>query len=148
MVDFLRAHTQHPPLTQLSCCGESEQNQVLGVHIIEDLSWNINIASWGQENLTGSLHPLYNWVAPVPIVCSFYQGRMESILTSCRTVWCGGFTPSCQKTLQHLERTAEKIIGAVLPTHQDIWPTKHFVVPLTPHTPHTSSSASPRLVGE
>ncbi|KAK0147812.1 hypothetical protein N1851_012502 [Merluccius polli] len=50
-------------------------------------------------------------------------GNHESILTSCITVWYGGCTASCRRTLQRIVRAAEKIVGAPLPSLQDIYNT-------------------------
>ncbi|KAF0024978.1 hypothetical protein F2P81_021859 [Scophthalmus maximus] len=35
-------------------------------------------------------------------MCSFYRGTIESILTSCITVWYGSCTSSNRKTLQRI----------------------------------------------
>lgn len=51
-----------------------------------------------------------------PILNSFYRGLIESVLTSCLTVWYGNCTASNRKTLQRIVRTADKIIGVYLPT--------------------------------
>ncbi len=119
VVDFWRAHAQHPPLTingaaveRVSCI------KFLGVHITEDLSWNINIASLAKkaQQCLYFLHKLRRAKAPVPIMHSFYRATTESILTSCITVWYGGCTTCCRKTLQRIVRAAEKIIGTSLPS--------------------------------
>ncbi|TWW78472.1 hypothetical protein D4764_11G0005930 [Takifugu flavidus] len=47
-------------------------------------------------------------------MCSFYRGTIESIITGCITVWCGGCTACSQKTLQRIVNAARKIIGAPL----------------------------------
>ncbi|KAK0131581.1 hypothetical protein N1851_033757 [Merluccius polli] len=57
-------------------------------------------------------------------MCSFYRGTIESILSSCITVWYGGCTASCRRTLQRIVRAAEKIVGAPLPSLQDIYNTR------------------------
>ena len=55
---------------------------------------------------------------------SFYRGTIESILTSCLTVWYGSCAASCRKTLQRTVRAAEKIIGAPLPAVDTIYSTR------------------------
>lgn len=55
---------------------------------------------------------------------SFYRGTIESILTSCITVWYGACTVSCRKTLQRTVKAAEKIIGVSLPSLLDIYNTR------------------------
>ncbi len=54
--------------------------------------------------------------APAPIMCTFYRGTIESILTSCITVWYGACNASCRKSLQRIVRAAEKIVGVSLPS--------------------------------
>ncbi len=62
--------------------------------------------------------------APAPIMCTFYRGTIESILTSCITVWYGACNASCRKSLQRIVRAAEKIVGVSLPSLQDIYNTR------------------------
>ncbi len=62
--------------------------------------------------------------APAPIMCTFYRGTIESILTSCITVWYGTCNVSCRKSLQRIVRAAEKIVGVSLPSIQDIYSTR------------------------
>ncbi len=59
-----------------------------------------------------------------PIMCTFYRGTIESILTSCITVWYGACNTSCRKSLQRIVRAAEKIVGVSLPSLQDIYSTR------------------------
>ncbi len=55
---------------------------------------------------------------------TFYRGTIESILTSCITVWYGACNASCRKSLQRIVRAAEKIVGVSLPSLQDIYSTR------------------------
>ncbi len=57
-------------------------------------------------------------------MCTFYRGTIESILTSCITVWYGACNASCRKSLQRIVRAAEKIVGVSLPSLQDIYSTR------------------------
>ncbi len=57
-------------------------------------------------------------------MCTFYRGTIESILTSCITVWYGACNASCRKSLQRIGRAAEKIVGVSLPSLQDIYSTR------------------------
>ncbi len=57
-------------------------------------------------------------------MCTFYRGTIESILTSCITVWYGACNASCRKSLQRIVRAAEKIVGVSLPSIQDIYSTR------------------------
>eukprot|EP00064_Thunnus_orientalis_P015334 superscaffoldBa00002823_g15385 len=56
-------------------------------------------------------------------MCTFYQGTIESILSSCMAVWGGSCTDQNRKTLQRIVNTAGRIIGAPLPFLQDIYNT-------------------------
>ncbi len=98
----------------------------LGVHITEDLSWTNNtaaLAKKAQQRLY-FLRKLRRARAPAPIMCTFYRGTIESILTSCITVWYGACNASCRKSLQRIVRAAEKIVGVSLPSLQDIYNTR------------------------
>ena len=55
---------------------------------------------------------------------SFYRGAIESILSSCITLWFRSCTASNRKTLQRVGNTAERIIGASLPSLLDIYNTR------------------------
>ncbi len=95
------------------------------VHITEDLSWTNNTAALtkkAQQRLY-FLRKLRRARAPTPIMCTFYRGTIESILTSCITVWYGACNASCRKSLQRIVRAAEKIVGVSLPSLQDIYST-------------------------
>uniref|UniRef100_A0A9J8CRL9 Alkylated DNA repair protein AlkB homologue 8 N-terminal domain-containing protein n=1 Tax=Cyprinus carpio carpio TaxID=630221 RepID=A0A9J8CRL9_CYPCA len=124
VVDFRRVHTQHVPLTINGATVERvSSTKFLGVHITEDLSWTDNttaLAKKSQQRLC-FLCKLRRARAPPPIMYTFYRGTIESILTSCITVWYGACNASCQKTLQRIVRAAEKIIGVSLPSLQDIY---------------------------
>ncbi len=52
---------------------------------------------------------------PPPILTTFYRGIIESVLTSCITVWYRNCSAADRKTLQRTVNTAAKIIGAPLP---------------------------------
>ncbi|XP_068198503.1 probable RNA-directed DNA polymerase from transposon BS isoform X2 [Antennarius striatus] len=124
VVDFRRTLTQHAPLTIDGAAVERvNSTKFLGVHISEDLSWDCNtalLAKKAQQRLY-FLRKLRR-VRPQPLIMlTFYRGTIESILTSCITVWCGACTVSCRKTLQRIVRAAEKITGVSLPSLIDIY---------------------------
>ncbi len=127
VVDFRRVHTQHAPLTINGAIVErASSTKFLGVHITEDLSWTNNTAALtkkAQQRLY-FLRKLRRARAPTPIMCTFYRGTIESILTSCITVWYGACNASCRKSLQRIVRAAEKIVGVSLPSLQDIYSTR------------------------
>ncbi len=127
VVDFRRVHSLHAPLTINGATVERvSSTKFLGVHITEDLSWTNNtaaLAKKAQQRLY-FLRKLRRARAPAPIMCTFYRGTIESILTSCITVWYGTCNVSCRKSLQRIVRAAEKIVGVSLPSLQDIYNTR------------------------
>ncbi len=68
----------------------------------------------GQQRLH-FLRRLKRTSLPPPILTTFYRGTIESVLTSCITVWYGNCRAADRKTLQQTVNTAAKIIGALLP---------------------------------
>ncbi|KAL3048745.1 hypothetical protein OYC64_008258 [Pagothenia borchgrevinki] len=55
---------------------------------------------------------------------SFYRGATESILSSCITLWFGSCTAADRKSLQRIVNSAQRIIGAPLPSLEDIYNTR------------------------
>ncbi len=106
--------------------GESEQHQVPGCAHHRGPLLDQQHCSTGQESTTASLLPpqTQKSQSPGPIMCTFYRGTIESILTSCITVWYGACNASCRKSLQWIVRAAEKIVGVSLPSLQDIYSTR------------------------
>ncbi|KAI3367214.1 hypothetical protein L3Q82_008268 [Scortum barcoo] len=98
----------------------------LGVHISDDLSWTTNTASLAKkaQQRLYFLRKLKRASAPPPIMTTFYRGTIESILTTCITVWGGSYTVHNRKALQRIVRTAERIIGVPLPSLQDLYTTR------------------------
>uniref|UniRef100_A0A9J8D6D0 Reverse transcriptase domain-containing protein n=1 Tax=Cyprinus carpio carpio TaxID=630221 RepID=A0A9J8D6D0_CYPCA len=147
VVDFRKVHTQHAPLTINSATVERVSNtKFLGVHITEDLSWTDNIAALAKkaQQRLYFLRKLRRARAPAPIMCTFYRGTIESILTSCINVWYSTCSASCRKTFQRILRAAEKIVGVSLPSLKDIYGTCLTVKPsasqVIPPTRHRASS--------
>ncbi len=124
-MDFRRRNsTDHPPLTIDSSNVERvSSTKFLGVHITEDLTWTTNTMSLSkkaQQHLH-FLRRLKRASLPPPILTTFYRGTIESVLTSCITVWYGNCSAADRKTLQQTVNTAAKIIGAPLPSILDIF---------------------------
>ncbi len=151
VVDFRRVHTQHAPLTINGATVERvSSTKFLGVHITEDLSWTYNtaaLAKKAQQRLY-FLRKLRKARAPTPIMCTFYRGTIESILTSCITVWYGACNASCRKSLQRTVSAAEKIVGVSLPSRQDIYSTRLtrkalYIAGDTTHLTHSFFSLLP-----
>ncbi len=125
VVDFRRTNSiDHPPLTIDSSTVERvSSTKFLGVHITEDLTWSTNTISLfkkAQQRLH-FLRRLKRARLPPPILTTFYRGTIESVLTSCITVWYGNCSAADRKTLQRTVNTAAKIIGAPLPSILDIF---------------------------
>ncbi|XP_025764031.1 uncharacterized protein LOC112847167 [Oreochromis niloticus] len=95
-------------------------------HISEDLSWTTNTASLAKkaQQRLYFLRKLKRASAPPPILTTFYRGTIESILSSCITVWGSSCTDYNRKALQRIVRTAERIVGVPLPSLQDIYTTR------------------------
>ncbi len=124
VMDFRRRNsTDHPPLTIDSSTVERvSSTKFLGVHITEDLTWTTNTMSLSKK-AQQRLHFL-RWLkraSPPPTLTTFYRGTVESVLTSCITVWYGNCSAADRKTLQRTVNTAAKIIGAPLPSILDIF---------------------------
>ncbi len=127
VMDFRRNPVDHPPLTIDSSTVERvSSTKFLGVHITEDLTWTTNtksISKKAQQRLH-FLCRLKRASLPPPILTTFYRGTIESVLTSCITVWYGNCCAADRKTLQRTVNTAAKIIGALLPSILDIFLTR------------------------
>ncbi len=125
VVDFRRTNSiDHPPLTIDSSTVERvSSTKFLGVHIMEDLTWSTNTMSLSKkaQQCLHFLRRLKRASLPPPILTTFYRGTIESVLTSCITVWYGNCSAADRKTLQRTVNTAAKIIGAPLPSIMDIF---------------------------
>ncbi len=123
-MDFRRNSVDQPPLTIDSSTVERVgSTKFLGVHITENLTWTTNVTSLkkkGQHRLH-FLRRLKRASLPPPILTTFYRGTIESVLTTCITVWYGNCSAADRKTLQWTVNTAAKIIGAPLPSILDIF---------------------------
>ncbi len=124
VMDFRRNSVDNPPLTIDSSTVERvSSTKFLGVHITENLTWTTNTMSLSkkaQQHLH-FLPQVKRASLPPPILTTFYRGTIESMLTSCITVWYGNCSVADCKTLQHTVNKAEKIIGAPLPSILDIF---------------------------
>ncbi|GAA6071249.1 uncharacterized protein LOC121182596, partial [Tachysurus ichikawai] len=123
VVDFRRAQSDH---SLLNIDGSSveiiKSTKFLGVHLAENFTWSLNTSSItkkAQQRLY-FLRRLRKAHLPPPILTMF---SIESILSSCITVWFGNCTISDRKTLQRIVRTAEKIIGVSFPSIMDTYTT-------------------------
>ncbi len=67
------------------------------------------------------LHQLRTFNLPQELLKQFYSAIIESVLCTSITVWFGSATKSGIRRLQRMVRTAERIIGAPLPTLQELY---------------------------
>jgi len=130
VVDFRKGHTHHPPLTINGADIEQvSSTKFLGVEISEDLSWTANTTSLAKkaQRRLYFLRKLRKAGSPPSIMCTFYRGTIESILTNCITVWGGSCTDHSRNALQRIVKAAGRIMGASLPplpSLQDIYNTR------------------------
>ncbi|KAL0174659.1 hypothetical protein M9458_030627, partial [Cirrhinus mrigala] len=67
------------------------------------------------------LRQLKKFNLPQELLKQFYSAIIESVLCTSITVWFGSATKSDTRRLQRMVRTAERIIGAPLPTLQEVY---------------------------
>ncbi len=152
LLDFRRNSVDHPPLTIDSQTVERvSSTKFLGVHITEDLTWTTNTMSLSKkaQQRLHFLRRLKRASLPPPILTTFYRGTIESVLTSCITVWYGNCSAADRKTLQRTVNTAAKIIGAPLPSILDIFlarcSSKTSSIVKDPHPPLPQSLPAPTI---
>uniref|UniRef100_A0A8C1PS38 Reverse transcriptase domain-containing protein n=1 Tax=Cyprinus carpio TaxID=7962 RepID=A0A8C1PS38_CYPCA len=94
----------------------------LGTTISEDLSWTTNTSSLvkkAHQHLF-FLRTLKKKRLSSAILVYFYQCAIESILTSCITVWYGNCSVADRKVLQRVVKIAQRITGTPLTAIEDI----------------------------
>ncbi len=67
------------------------------------------------------LRQLRKFNLPQELLIQFYSAIIESVLCSSITVWFGSATKTDIRRLQRTVRTAERIIGAPLPSLQELY---------------------------
>ncbi|KAL0167324.1 hypothetical protein M9458_039168, partial [Cirrhinus mrigala] len=100
-----------------------ETFKFLGSIISRDLKWDTHIdsiAKKAQQRLY-FLRQLRKFNLPQELLKQFYTAVIESVLCTSITVWFGSATKSDTRRLQRMVRTAERIIGAPLPTLQELY---------------------------
>ncbi|XP_076742340.1 uncharacterized protein LOC143419457 [Maylandia zebra] len=95
----------------------------LGVNITEDFSWTLHTdtAIRKARQWLYFLRKLRKFGMNANITSNFYRCAIESLLTSCITVWYGSCSASSRKSLQRVVKAAEHITGTRLPAIQDIY---------------------------
>ncbi|KAK3513377.1 hypothetical protein QTP70_014205 [Hemibagrus guttatus] len=124
IVDFRRNTPALPPPTIMnSTVPTVESFRFLGTTISQDLKWDTHIDSIikkAQQTLY-FLRQLRKFNLPQELLTQFYSAVIESVLCMSITVWFGSATKSDMRRLQRTVRTAERIIGAPLPTLQELY---------------------------
>ncbi|KAK3558743.1 hypothetical protein QTP86_028030 [Hemibagrus guttatus] len=124
IVDFRRNTPALPSLTIMnSTVPTVESFRFLGTTISQDLKWDTHIDATikkAQQRLY-FLRQLRKFNLPQELLTHFYSAVIESVLCTSITVWFGSATKSDMRRLQRTVRTAERIIGAPLPTLQELY---------------------------
>ncbi|KAK3513338.1 hypothetical protein QTP70_012367 [Hemibagrus guttatus] len=128
IVDFRRNTPALPPLTIMnSTVPTVESFRFLGTTISQDLKWDTHIDATikkAQQRLY-FLRQLRKFNLPQELLTHFYSAVIESVLCTSTTVWFGSATKSDIRRLQRTVRTAERIIGAPLPTLQELYTSRN-----------------------
>ncbi|KAI3376906.1 hypothetical protein L3Q82_000156 [Scortum barcoo] len=95
----------------------------LGSIISQDLKWESNIDAIRKkaQQRMYFLCQLRKFNLPQELLIQFYTTIIQSVLSTSITVWFGSATKQDRNRLQRTVRTAEKIIGASLPSIQDLY---------------------------
>uniref|UniRef100_A0A669ERB8 Reverse transcriptase domain-containing protein n=1 Tax=Oreochromis niloticus TaxID=8128 RepID=A0A669ERB8_ORENI len=103
--------------------GRVSSFKFLGVNIAEDFSWTLHTdTAFGKaRQRLYFLRRLRKFGMNANITSNFYRCAIESLLTSCITVWYGSCSASSRKSLQRVVKAAEHITGTRLPAIQDIY---------------------------
>ena len=124
IVDMRKRRRPHQPLFIRELEVERVSSfKYLGVHITEDLTWSLNttqLVKKAQQRLY-FLRRLRKFGMSSKILSNFYSCIVESILTSCITVWYGSITAMDRKRLQRVVKNAQRITRTPLPSLQSIY---------------------------
>ncbi|KAK3522700.1 hypothetical protein QTP86_030096, partial [Hemibagrus guttatus] len=124
IVDFKRNTPALPPLTIMNSTVPTVASfRFLGTTISQDLKWDTHIDATikkAQQRLY-FLRQLRKFNLPKELLIHFDSAVIESVLCTSITVWFGSATKSDMRRLQRMVRTAERIIGAPLPTLQELY---------------------------
>ncbi|TWW75006.1 putative RNA-directed DNA polymerase from transposon BS [Takifugu flavidus] len=124
VLDFRRKTGIHPPIHINGAAVERVSSfKFLGIHLSQDLTWTTNCSSLVKKahQRLFFLRTLKKHHLSSDILVNFFRCTIESILTSCITVWYGNCSASDQKALQKVVKTAQRIAAASLPAIEDIY---------------------------
>ncbi len=124
ILDFRRNPPVLPPFIIMdSTVAEVKSFSFLGTTISQDLKWDNHmdsIVKKAQQRLY-FLHLLRKFNLPQELLKQFYSAIIESFLCSSITVWFGSATKADIRRLQRTVWTAERMIGAPVPSLQDLY---------------------------
>ena len=124
VVDFRTKPTEITPLVINDETVEIVSDfKFLGCIISNNLSWDAHILAIrkkAQQRLY-FLRQLKKFGVNQKILTQFYRSIIESILSFSLTTWFGSTTAQNRSDLQHVIKTATKIIGCDLPTVESIY---------------------------
>ncbi len=152
-MDFRRNPPALPPLTIMnSTVTAVESFRFLGTTISKDLKLDNHIESIvkkAQQRLY-ILRQLRKLNLPHELLKQCYCAIIESVPCISMTVWFSSATKSDLRRLWRVVRTAERIIGTILPSLQELYSSrvskKAVKITLDPHIQHTSSLNCYRLI--
>ncbi len=125
IVDFRRNPPALPPLTITdSTVAAVESFRFLRATISQDLKWDNHIDSIAKKKTQQRLYflrQLRKFNLPQELLKQFYSAIIESVLCSSIIVWFGSATKTDIRRLQRTVSTAERIIGAPLPSLQELY---------------------------
>ena len=122
IVDFRKDRTHTPLHINNAAVEITSSTKFLGVEITDDLKWTPNttcLVKKAQKRLY-FLRRMRRAHLPSPILITFYRSTIESVLTSCISLWFWSCNEHDRKAVQRVVRTAEKITGTSLPSIQDV----------------------------
>ncbi len=165
IVDFRRNPPALSPLTIMnSTVTAVESFRFLGTTISQDLNWDTHIYSIVKKKAQQKLpflRQLRKFNLPQELLKQFYSAVIESVLCTSITVWFGSVTKSGIRRLHRTVRTAGQIIGAPLPTLQELYTSRvrkraqkitldpsHPSHPLFLNVCHLAGATEPQLPGQ
>uniref|UniRef100_A0A3B3H7K8 Reverse transcriptase domain-containing protein n=1 Tax=Oryzias latipes TaxID=8090 RepID=A0A3B3H7K8_ORYLA len=127
IVDFRKDRCPPPPIHIGGDAVEVVSSfRYLGVHISSDLTWSTNtscLVKKAHQRLY-FLRRLKRAGMGIPVLTSFYRCVVESVMTSCITVWHGSCSAAERKALQRVTKAAQRTVGCSLPSTTDIYTTR------------------------
>ena len=119
IVDFRKIkNTKEPLFINGICVEQVNVFKLLGTSIMDNLLWSTNteeIVKKGRQRLSFLRIILKSFGISRNILVNFYQGIIESILTTNILVWFGNLNQKDLRKLDTVIRSAERIIGTKLP---------------------------------